>query len=147
MSVVSRVVLAGLLCAGIGAQALAAPVADDPGSTRGRLFHASKCVITLGFSGGCDKDQADSKAKRDERPAEVKAADEHSTRAQFAHASKCVVSFGFIGHCDKNEPEGSPAERRADAAPREPDNSTRGQFKRASTCVVSFGFLGDCDKK
>ena len=77
----------------------------------------------------------------------VKAADEHSTRAQIAHASTCVESFGFIGHCDKNEPEGSPAERRADAAPREPDNSTRGQFKRASSCVVSFGFLGDCDKK
>jgi hypothetical protein len=147
MSVVSRVLLAGANCAAMGAQAFAAAPGDDPGSTRGRLVHASKCLVTLGFSGGCDKDQADSKAKReDDHPAEVKVADEHSTRRQLMHASKCVVSFGFAGGCDKNAPEASApaAERRADAAP---DNSTRGQLKRASTCVVSFGFLGDCDKK
>jgi hypothetical protein len=149
MSVVSRIFLAGALCAALGAQAYAAPKADDPGSTRGRALHASKCVLTLGFSGGCDKDEADSKVKRvDDRPADVKAAEEHTTRHQFANASKCVMSFGFVGHCDKNAPE-EPASggARADAGPRQPDNSTSGQFKRASECVVSFGFLGNCDKR
>jgi hypothetical protein len=145
MSAISRIVLAGVICAALGAvQASAAERGDDPGSTRGRLFHASKCVMTLGFSGGCDKDEADSKVQR---PAVTKVADEHSTRAQFAHASKCVMSFGFIGHCDRNAPQGPAAGARADAAPAAPDNSTAGQFKRASKCVVSFGFLGDCDKK
>lgn len=147
MSFVSRTLLAGLVCAALGAEAVAAPVGDDPGSTGGRLVHASKCVLTLGFSGGCEKDQADSKVKREEdhRPAEVKAADEHSTRHQFVQASKCVMSFGFVGACDKNAPEGSSAasDRRADAAP---DNSTGHQFAHASKCVLSFGFAGGCDK-
>ena len=134
------------------AEAVAAPVGDDPGSTRGRLAHASKCVITFGFGGGCDKDQAGSKredkaeSKAEDRPAATKVADDHSTRHQFAHASECVMSFGFVGGCDKNAPEGSAASRRADAAPA-PDNSTSGRFKRASACVLSFGFAGDCDKK
>jgi hypothetical protein len=157
MSFFSRVALAGVVCAAMGAQAFAAPTSDDPGGTGGRLAHASKCVVTFGFGGGCDKDQADSKRAAAERkaaaehPAEVtKAVDDHSTRHEFAHASECVVSFGFFGGCDKNAPEGgskASATRRADAAPAAPDNSTGGQFKRASTCVVTFGFLGGCDKK
>jgi len=157
MSIVSRVVLAGLVCAAISAQAVAAPTGDDPGSTRGRLLHASKCVMTLGFSGGCDKDQAESKRKEQEqkeaaaRPAAAaKAADDTSTRHQFMNASRCVVSLGFVGDCDKNAPPGSKAsapERHADATPAAPDNSTGGQLKRATACVVSFGFVGDCERK
>jgi hypothetical protein len=154
MSVVSRTVLAGLICAAMSAQAFAAPAGDDPGSTKGRALHASKCVFTLGFGGGCDKDQAESKvkaqaeAKRDERPAEVKVADDHSTRHQFAHASECVVSFGFVGHCDKNAPEEPPkAQRAADAAPEPLDTSTHGRFFHASKCVITLGFGGRCDEK
>lgn len=154
MSVVSRTLLAGLICAAMGAQAFAAPASDDPGSTKGRFFHASKCVVTLGFSGGCDKDEADAKArqeaqaKRDERPEAVKIADEHSTRHQFAHASECVVSFGFVGHCDKNAPpEPARAERAADGAPAPLDDSTKGRFFHASKCVVTLGFGGRCDEK
>jgi hypothetical protein len=157
MSVVSRVFLAGLICAAMGAQAFAAPASDDPGSTKGRFFHASKCVVTLGFSGGCDKDQADSKraeeakAKGEDRPVATKVADDHSTRHQFARASKCVITFGFVGDCDKNAPEGSAkaaaAEQRADAAPAALDNSTKGRFFHASKCVVTLGFGGRCDEK
>ena len=157
MSFISRVVVASVACAAMSAQAFAAPTADDPGSTKGRFFHASKCVVTLGLSGGCDKDEADSKRVAEEHkaaaehPAVVtKAVDDHSTRHQLAHASECVVSFGFAGGCDKNAPpssKASAAERRADAAPPAPDNSAGGQFKRAGACVISFGFLGDCDKK
>ena len=106
MSVVNRMVLAGLICAAVGSvQAVAAPRGDDPdASTRGRFFHASKCVVTLGFSGGCDKDESDSKAKaaeraqRSERGEPTKAADDNSTRNQFFRASKCVVSLGFVGN-------------------------------------------------
>ncbi len=154
---ISRIALAGAACAAMATQAFAAPTAEDPGSTKGRFFHASKCVVTLGLSGGCDKDEAESKRVAEERkaaaehPAGVtKAVDDHSTRHQFAHASECVVSFGFAGGCDGNAPSGSKAsaaDRRADAAPAAPDSSTRGQFKRAGACVISFGFLGDCDKK
>lgn len=157
MSVVSRVVLAGVVCAAMGAamgaQAFAAAPGDDPGTTRGRFFHAGKCVVTLGFSGGCDKDEADSKRVAAERKAAAehpveatRVADDNSTRHQFVRASKCVVSLGFIGDCDKNAPEGSAA-RRAAAGPAEPDTSTRGRFFQASKCVVSLGFIGDCDKK
>jgi hypothetical protein len=161
MSVVSRTLLAGLICAAMGAQAFAAPASDDPGSTKGRFFHASKCVVTLGFSGGCDKDQADSKVAAEKQAAEkakaaqsggvTKVADDHSTRHQFARASKCVVTFGFVGDCDKNAPEGSAkasaAEQRADAAPAALDNSTKGRFFHASKCVVTLGFGGRCDEK
>jgi hypothetical protein len=157
MPIFSRVALAGLVCAAMGAQAFAAPTSDDPGGTGGRLAHASKCVVTFGFGGGCDKDEADSKRVAAERkeaaehPAEVtKAVDDHSTRHQLAHASECVVSFGFFGSCDKNAPAGpakASATRAAAAEPAAPDNSTAGQFKHASACVVSFGFLGDCNKK
>jgi hypothetical protein len=156
MSIISRVALAGVACAAMSAQAVAAPTSDDPGSTGGRLAHASKCVVTFGFGGGCDKDQADAKRVAAERkaaaehPVEVtRAVDDHSTRHQLAHASECVVTFGFVGSCDKNAPAESKASatRRADAAPAAPDHSTAGQFKHASECVVSFGFLGGCDKK
>jgi hypothetical protein len=151
MSVISRVVLAGVVCAAMGAQAFAAPTGDEAGSTRDRFFQASKCVVTLGFSGGCDKDQAD--PKRTDAPAAVtKAADDNSTRHQFANASKCVVSFGFVGSCDKDAPAGSAkasaaGSARADAAPAALDTSTRGQLAHASKCVLTFGFGGNCDKK
>jgi hypothetical protein len=157
MSIFSRVALAGVVCAALSAQAVAAPTGDDPGTTRGRLLHAGKCVVTLGFSGGCDKDESDSKRVAEERkaaaehPETIKAVDEHSTRHQLAHASECVVSFGFFGGCDKDAPSAGSAaaasSRHEDAAPRAPDTSTAGQFKRASGCVVTFGLLGDCDKK
>jgi hypothetical protein len=157
MSVFSRIVLAGALCAAMGAQAFAAPTGDDPGSTRGRFFHAGKCVVTLGFSGGCDKDEADSKRVAAERkaaaehPAEAAkpTADDTSTRHQFVRASKCVMSLGFVGNCDKSVPESTQAQRHAEAAaaPPAPDTSTKGRFFQASKCVASLGFLGDCDKK
>jgi hypothetical protein len=156
MSFVSRIVLAGALCVAMGAQAFAAPTGDDPGSTRGRFFHAGKCVVTLGFSGGCDKDEADSKRIAAERKAAaehpaapVKVADDTSTRHQFVRASKCVMSLGFVGNCDKSVPESTQAQRRADAAatPAAPDSSTKGRFFQAGKCVMSLGFIGDCDKK
>ena len=155
MSVVSRVVLAGLICAAMGAQAFAAPTADDPGSTKGRFAHASKCVLTLGLTSGCDKDEAESKRIATERkaaaehPAEVtKVAEDNSTKHQFFRASKCVVSLGFVGDCDKDAPAGSPkAARHADAVPAAPDTSTKGRFFQASRCVASLGLVGDCDKK
>jgi len=157
MSVVSRVFVAGVLCAAMGAQAFAAPVADDPGSTKGRLAHASKCVVTLGFGGGCDKDQADSKVAaekaaaakaRAEQPATVtKVADDHSTKAEFFHASECVVSFGFLGRCDKNAPPEAPKAQSADAGPPPLDTSTKGRFFHASKCVVTLGLGGRCDEK
>jgi hypothetical protein len=144
------------MCAALGAQAFAAPASDDPGSTRGRLAHASKCVVTFGFGGGCDKDQADS--KRAAKPAADRQADgakpsvvtggddpSASTRARFAHASKCVATLGLLSSCDKDAP--AEAAKRADAAPAAPDNSTRGRFFQASRCVFSLGFVGDCDKK
>lgn len=154
MSVVSRIALAGLACAALGAQAFAAPTAEDPGSTKGRFAHASKCVLTLGLTSGCDKDEADSKRVAAERkaaadhPAEAtKAVDDNSTKHQFFRASKCVVSLGFAGDCDRSAPEGTAkaeAARRADAAP---DTSTRGRFFQAARCVGSLGLVGDCDKK
>src|SRR5689334_8431246 len=109
MPVISRALLAGALCVAVSAPAFAAPTSDDPGSTGGRLAHASKCVLTLGFSGGCDKDEAGAKRKAreaaepkaDAAKAEVTQAEDHSTRGQFMNASKCVVSFGFAGNCDK----------------------------------------------
>jgi hypothetical protein len=162
MSVVNRIVLAGLISAAMGAQAVAAPTADDPGSTKGRLAHASKCVVTFGFGGGCDKDQADSKQAAEKQAAEkraaqkpasdqpaavTKVADDNSTRHQFAHASECVVSFGFFGHCDKNAPPEPPKTKTADAAPAPLDESTKGRFFHASKCVVTLGFGGRCDEK
>ena len=155
MSVVSRVAVAAALFAAVGAaQAFAAPTGEDPGSTSGRALHAGKCVLTLGLSGGCDKDEADSKRVAEERkakaehPAEVtKAVDDTSTRHQFVRASRCVVSLGFIGNCDKNEPESVARERKAAEAAAGPDTSTKGRFFQAGKCVVSLGFVGDCDKR
>jgi hypothetical protein len=158
MSVVSRTFLAGLICAAMGAQAFAAPAADDPGSTKGRALHASKCVFTLGFGGGCDKDEAESKAKAEakakpeERPAPTKVADDHSTRHQFVNASECVVTLGFVGACDKDA-SGAPIKkasspvRPADAGPEPLDQSAHGRFFHASKCVITLGFGGRCDEK
>jgi hypothetical protein len=159
MSVISRTLLAGAICAALGAQALAAPTSEDPGSTRGRLAHASKCVLSFGLTSGCDKDEAGAKRVQREaaearssepKIAPTKVVDEHPTRHQFMNAGKCVMSFGFAGNCDKSDPDGSakaPAVVRADRAPAPPDNSAAGQFKHAGACVISFGFLGDCEKK
>ena len=183
MSVVSRVVLAGLVCASLGsvqaiptmarAQTAAASSADDKSrDTRGRFVHASKCVMTFGFTAGCDKDAPAPKAapKAAEREDVTKAAID-STRSRFFQASRCVVSLGFIGECDKDAAPGSPSassrradagpaapagsasasSRRADAAPAPPpaapDTSTRGRFLQASKCVTTFGFGSGCDKK
>ena len=169
MSIMSRVLVAGLISVGlVGLQAAptvaraqgAAPTGGDDQSagTGSRLAHASKCVMSLGLLGGCDKDAPRAKApakavdqKDGDRPALTRAstvtgADDQgaSTRSRLAHASKCVVSLGFIGGCDKDAPAASQTGPRADAAP---DTSRRGQLARASKCVISFGFLGDCDKK
>jgi hypothetical protein len=164
MSVTSRALSAAAIGVALsaqvlGAQAYAAPTADDPGSTGGRLAHASKCVLTFGFSGGCDKDEATVKREQREK-AEAKAvdpkvaptrvADAHPQRRQFMNAGRCVVSFGFAGNCDKSDPDGSAkaaATARAEREPAAPDNSTTGQFKHAGACVLTFGFSGGCDKK
>ncbi|MEI9889920.1 MAG: hypothetical protein WDN45_04120 [Caulobacteraceae bacterium] len=160
MSVIGRGVLAGLVCASLNVQAARAQGADDPSKdTKGRLLHASKCVMSFGFGSGCDKDAPAPKAPKsgdhsaskgaDSAPT-TKVADDTSTRGRLFHASKCVVSFGFSGGCDKDAPDGSAAGagRRAEAAvAKEPDTSTRGQLFHASKCVISFGFAGDCDKK
>lgn len=151
MSVVSRIVLAGLVSASLGlapaARAQASGGDHARGDTRGRFMHASKCVMSFGFGGGCDKDAPASKADRASNGADgaavTKAADDNSTRARFFHASKCVTTFGFGGGCDKDAPA-RPAGPRAEAAP---DTSTRGQLMHASKCVMSFGFAGGCDKK
>ena len=156
MSVVSRILVAGVMCAAMGAQAFAAPASDDPGSTKGRLAHAGKCVVTFGFSGGCDKDQADSKRAEKQaadhptevaRATTITGADDPnaSTRARFAHAGKCVMTLGLLSSCDKDAP--AEAAKHADAGPAAPDNSTRGRFLQASRCVFSLGFVGDCDKR
>jgi hypothetical protein len=157
MSVVSRVVLAGLVCASIGivqaapTAALAQAKESESGHTGGRLIHASKCLATFGFGRDCDKDEAVAKenteAKKAERAAAVtKVSTDTGTRAQLFHASKCVTTFGFGSGCDKKQPYGTTENPRV-AAPATPDTSTRGQLAHASKCVISFGLLGDCDKK
>lgn len=164
MSIMSRIVVAGLVSASLLgaaptiARAQATGADDQSASTGSRLGHASKCVLSLGLLGGCDKDaprSAPAKADKDRkdagRPGLTKAsavtgADDQSasTRSRLAHASKCVVSLGFIGGCDKDAPAAAQAGGRAEAAP---DTSRRGQLLHASRCVVSFGFIGDCDRK
>ena len=129
------------------AQGASASAADSAnGDTRGRFFHASKCVMSFGFGGGCDKDAA--APKREDRAVETKASVDTSTRGQFFHASKCVVSLGFVGGCNKDAPAGSPsvASRPADAAPAAPDTSTRGQFLHATKCLTTMGFGSGCNK-
>lgn len=157
MSVVSRVVLAGLVCASLGsvqafptiarAQSAKPSGGDEQSSdTRGRFVHASKCVMTFGFTSGCDKDAPAPKAA--DRPAPARVADDGSTKSQFLRASKCVVTFGFTSGCDKDEPAPKVAPKAADreAVTKAAIDSTRSQFFRASRCVVSLGFVGDCDK-
>jgi hypothetical protein len=150
MSVVSRILLAGVVAVSLGVQAAptvarAQGAADDASKgERDRLLHASKCVLTFGF--GCDSGAPP--AKGGDKPADkggaevTKASDDHSTRAQVFHASKCVVSFGFAGGCDKD----APARPSSAAAPAAPDTSTRGRLLHAARCVGSLGLIGDCDK-
>lgn len=157
MSVFSRVLLAGLVCASVAgvqaaptvarAQAAAPSGADDASKdTRGRFFHASKCVMSLGLTSGCDKDAPVRPASR--RADAPPAAPDTGTKSRFLQAAKCVTSMGFRQGCNRDEPSGSPSAsvRRADAAPAAPDTSTRGQFFHASKCVMSLGFAGDCNK-
>jgi hypothetical protein len=169
MSVVSRLLMAGLACASLSVQALPAAAraqaaADDPSrNTGGRFMHAGKCTITFGFGGGCDKDEplakvakaakAEGEAKEAQRAGVTKTANE-STKSQFFHASECVVSLGFVGPCDKNAPVAQASATRpagaapaaAPAAPPAPDNSTRSRFFHAGKCTITFGFGGGCDK-
>ena len=155
MSVVSRIVLAGLACASLGGASVARAQAsggDNPsGDTRGRLMHASKCVMSFGFGGGCDKDApapqaGDRGSKGADRAGVTRASDDNSTRARLFHASKCVTTFGFGRGCDKDAPAGPPSAS-GPGAEGAPDTSTRGQLIHASKCVMTFGFGGGCDKK
>jgi hypothetical protein len=141
-----------MLVAGVACASLATPVlAQDAGAPR-QIQHAGKCLLTLGFGGGCDEkvvpSQSAAKAKAAERtassePAKVtKVVDNTSTRSQFMHAGKCVVSLGFAGHCDEKL-----APATVETGPRAEDNSRLGQMKHAGACVISMGFVGDCDKK
>ncbi len=160
MSVISRTVLAGLVCASVvsiqgaraapeaGAQAVA-PTGDSGSSsdTRGRLLHASKCLATLGFGGGCDKDAPESKAapKIADRAGPTEGSPDTSTRARLLHATKCVTTMGFGGGCDKDAPE-SRGVKRAAATEAAPDTSTRGRLAHAAKCVTTMGFAPGCDK-
>lgn len=69
--------------------------ASEPPGTRVRFMQASRCVMTLGFSGRCDKND----------PAEVPKTDapDTSTRGRFFQAAKCVTSFGLRSGCDKGD--------------------------------------------
>ena len=130
MSVISRFALAGALCAALGAQAFAAPVGDDPGTTKGRFFHAGKCVVTLGFSGGCDKDEAESKRVAEERKAAAQAQRDHAFGGMEETALCAARIFrrgsgeGLSGHggagcpCQCNPADGHPgfSPRRSPAA-------------------------------
>jgi hypothetical protein len=165
MSVVNRLLMAGLACASLATVARAQTAADDPSrNTGGRFMHAGKCTITFGFGGGCDKDaplakvakeaKAEGEAKEAQRAGVTKTANE-STKSQFFHASECVVSLGFVGPCDKNapvtqasatRPAGAAPAAAAPAAPPAPDNSTRSRFFHAGKCTITFGFGGGCDK-
>ena len=117
MSVLSRVLMAGVVCASLGIVQTAS--AQDTASSGARLGHASKCVLTLGFGGGCDSKEPVSKAEK-AKAAEAKAAASKgadgavmtktsvetgppSTRARFGHASKCVVTLGFGNRCDDGD--------------------------------------------
>jgi hypothetical protein len=156
MSVVSRVVLAGLICAsmvGVQIAAAAPPAADgQTGNTGGRFVHATKCITTLGFGEGCDKDAPVSKqeheAKKAEKEAKVtKVSSDTGTGRQFQHAAKCVGTLGFGAGCDKKQPYGTAENQRVAAEPAEPDHSTRSQFFHATKCLGTMGFGGGCDKK
>ena len=107
MSTFKHMLITGLACA-----SLATPVlAQEAGAPR-QIQHAGKCLLTLGFGGGCDEKSVPSQAavkaekakaaESGEKPARVtKVVDNTTTRSQFMHAGKCVVSLGFAGDCDK----------------------------------------------
>ena len=168
MSVISRTILAGVVCASLvsvqGARAApatgdqAATSAGDNGAssdTRGRLLHATKCLTTLGFGGGCDKDAPEAKirearaakakeesaAKGADRAVVADAAPDTSPRARLLHATKCVTTMGFGGGCDKDAPYARASRAAA------PDTSTRGRLAHAAKCVTTMGFAPGCDKE
>lgn len=152
MSVFSRILLAGVISAGlVGVQAQAADKTSDTGNTGGRLLHATKCLGTFGFGEGCDKDAPVTKKEHEERKAErqaeaAKVSDDTSTGRRLQHAAKCVGTLGFGGGCDSKAPYGT-AENRRVTEPAEPDNSSRSRLFQAVRCVGSLGFVGDCEKK
>lgn len=154
MSVLSRVLVAGLACASL----VQAAHAQETASSGARLGHASKCLLTLGFGGDCDSKEPVSKADREKAAAAKTAAAKGpdgavvtkasadakpGTRAEFMHASKCVVTLGFGGGCDSKEPLAPGAQAEAAAAP---DTSTRGRFFHASKCIGTLGFGSGCDR-
>ena len=151
MSVFSRVVLAGLVCASVAVVQAAPTVAlakeTDGGNTGGRLMHATKCLTTFGFGRDCDKDESVAKESHPDKAAEVtKVSTNTGSGAQLLHASKCVTTFGFGSGCDKKQPYGT-AENPRQSEPAGPDNSTHGRFMQAAKCVTSFGLRSGCDKK
>ncbi len=146
ISVLSRSLLAGLVCTALPMAAMAQPAAGaDTPSTLHQFEHAGECVVSLGFLGHCDKDAPPPKAAKAADPARV-AAEEASTRHQFMHAGECVVSLGFLGHCDKDA-SAPKAEKTAVLTPAAEDTGTRSQFLHTGKCLVTFGFGGNCDKK
>jgi hypothetical protein len=151
MSVVSRVVLAGLISASlVGVQARAAENTGETGHTGARLLHATKCLGTFGFGEGCDKDAPVTKEEHEAHKAEqkeelAKLSSDTGTRRQLEHAAKCVGTFGFGRGCDSKAPYGTASNPRS-TEPAAPDTSNRGRLLQAAKCVGSFGFAGDCDK-
>lgn len=149
MSVFSRVILAGLVCASvvsIQTVALAQAKENDGGNTGGRLMHAGKCLATFGFGRDCDKDESVSKESHPDKAAEVtKVSTDTGTRAQLFHATKCVGTFGFGSGCDKKAPYGTTENPRPTEAAA-PDTSTRGRLFQAAKCVTTLGLVSGCDK-
>jgi hypothetical protein len=150
MSVFSRGLMAGLLAASLLSAGGAS--AQQKTSEEGRFLHASKCLSTLGFGAGCDKDEPVSKekeekqAKKAEHEAAVtKVSTDTSTKAQFFHASKCVGTLGFGKGCDSKQPYGTTENpRKADVTD---DHSTKGRFFQATKCVGTLGLASGCDDK
>ena len=151
MSVISRVVLAGLVCASVvSVQTAALAKENEGGNTGGRLAHAGKCLATFGFGRDCDKDESISKESHPDKAAEraaavTKVSSDTGTRAQLFHATKCVGTLGFGAGCDKKTPYGT-VENPRKAEPEGPDSSTHGRFLQAAKCVTSFGLRSGCDK-
>jgi hypothetical protein len=151
MSVVSRIVLAGLVSVSvIGVQARAAENTGETGHTGARLLHATKCLGTFGFGEGCDKDAPVTKEEHSAHKAEKKEAlaavsTDTSPRRQLEHAAKCVGTFGFGGGCDKKQPYGTVANPKA-SEPAAVDTGNKSRLLQAAKCVGTFGFLGDCEK-
>jgi hypothetical protein len=158
MSVVRRSSMAALVCAGLAfthaapaaarTQAVAAGAPSGDPSTLRQFEHASKCVVTLGFGGDCDRNAPQPRAAKarvgsEAGAAAVPAADDPSTRRRFLHASRCLVTVGFSPGCDKD----APAPKAQKSAALTDDTSTRHQFVHAGRCLVTLGFSGDCDKK